>query len=366
MSLLIQWTVGLVCSEQWVVLDCLKLFLKRVKTFVMNVESLRLFVNASLHDPRTRVSRFVNGFVVFLIVFSVAVVPLHFLPGVGWIEEPLYLFDRVVVTVFTVEYLLRIWSARKPFRYLVSWWGLIDLVAILPFYLAQFELFAVPEVFLMLRILRILKLGKAYDMERLAILDCREGEHGAFRLTPGERIERVVQKHPVVLLVSLIFPLFFTSAGLFILVFFDANNFALAVSLLFFFFAVIFFLKAWLDYNYDVIYITNYRVVLQNRELFGVAINDVSYEAITNVVPSNLGILHWLLGFGNIQIETASSVGVFHFHDSSDPHEVVQHISLNRQKTFDAKVSGGRGAGGADPHFPSNDLDPGAVHRAEV
>ncbi len=303
----------------------------------MKKNSFRLFVNRALHDPRTKSARIINGFLIFLIIFSIAVIPLHFMKALDWAHEPLFFFDRFVITVFTIEYALRIWSARNPKGYITSWWGIIDVAAILPFYLAKFSFFATPQVFLILRILRILKLGRAYDIERMAIKNCSKSSHGEFKVIPGEEIERVVQKHPIILLLSLSLPLALTSIALLIIVFFKGSYTAIAFSTLFFFFAFIFFLKSWLDYNFDVIYITNKRVIVQNRELFGAISNDIAYEAITNVVPNNTGLLHWLLGFGDVQIETAARDDL-HFHDAPRPHRVVQHISINRQKTFQSKV----------------------------
>ncbi len=304
-------------------------------------KSFRGFVNQALHNPCTKSSRIINGFIIFLIIFSISVIPLHFFTEPAWIHEPLFLFDRIVVTIFTLEYILRIWSARKPIRYITSWWGIIDLIAILPFYLARFDLFTAPEIFLLLRIFRLLKLGRAYEMERLAIANCAEGSHGEFHVIPGEKIERVVQKHPLVLLANLILPLFLTSAGLLIIVFFPESMLGISIAILFFFFAVVFFIKAWLDYNYDVIYITNQRVIFQNRELFGSITDEVSYESITNVVPNNIGLWHWLFGFGDIKVETPApgKAGVLTFENAPNPHEVVRHISHNRQLTFQAKAS---------------------------
>ncbi|MCK5460495.1 ion transporter [Candidatus Gracilibacteria bacterium] len=279
--------------------------------------------------------KIINGFLVFLIVLSIAVLPLHFLPSPDWVHDYLIFFDKFIITVFTVEYILRIWSARRPLRYIFSKWGAIDLIAIIPFYLAKMSLLSAPEIFFGFRILRILKLGKIYDIERAAILDCAKDSHGEFRVLEGEEIEHVVRKHPLVFLLNLLLPLSLTTTSLTVLVFFQANLFAVIFTCLFLFFAGIFFFKAWLDFNYDVIYITNRRIILQNRELFGAFSNDISYESITNVKPDNTGILHWLLKFGNIQIETAAIQGTLYFHDAPNPHEVVRHIIRNRQKILE-------------------------------
>ncbi|MDH3324472.1 MAG: hypothetical protein OEL89_02445, partial [Candidatus Peregrinibacteria bacterium] len=163
-------------------------------------------------------------------------------------------------------------------------------------------------------------------------------KHGEFEALPGEQIIRIVQKHPVIFLLALIMPLIFTTIGLSILVFFNAHIFAVPFAVLFFAFAAVFFIKAWLDFNYDVIYVTNKRVILQDRELFGSVKNDIAYEAITNTIPQNLGISHWLLGFGHIQIETAAADGNFLFENAPDPHGVVRLIVQNRHEALEKSI----------------------------
>ena len=64
--------------------------------------------------------------------------------------------------MFTVEYLLRIYSIRRPLSYIFSFFGIIDFLAILPTYLSLFmpgtEVFAIIRVLRVLRIFRVLKL----------------------------------------------------------------------------------------------------------------------------------------------------------------------------------------------------------------
>ncbi len=303
----------------------------------ISYHKIQRFVNHCLHNPNTRMAKFVNGTLVFLIVFSIAVIPVHFLPSAVWAEKYINIFDKLIITIFTIEYFLRVWSAKKRLHYIFSWWGLIDLVATLPFYLAKFGIIARPELFLLLRILRILKLGRIYDMERTAISGCAANMHGEFKVIGNEHIERVVQKHPLIFLIKLLMPLFLTSLGLTIILFSEAHIMALPFAILFFFFAAVFFFKAWLDFNYDVIYITNRRVILQNRELFGSITNDITYESITNVKPNNIGIWHFIFGFGSVCIETAAVAGTLNFHDAPNPHEIVRHITANRQKSIEGR-----------------------------
>ncbi len=101
----------------------------------------------------------------FLIVFSVLAVILESVPSLAKLYG-LY-FDRIewaFTILFTLEYILRIISIRQPLRYVTSFFGLVDLLAILPSYLGLFlfgahEL-AVVRILRLLRIFRILKLGE--------------------------------------------------------------------------------------------------------------------------------------------------------------------------------------------------------------
>ena len=80
--------------------------------------------------------------------------------------EILDLFELITVILFTLELILRLFLTSPPLKYLFSFYGLIDLLAILPFYLSTgFDLRTV-RVFRLFRLFRIFKLfkyGKAID-----------------------------------------------------------------------------------------------------------------------------------------------------------------------------------------------------------
>ena len=62
------------------------------------------------------------------------------------------------IVIFSIEYLLRVYVAKNPLQYIFSFYGIVDLLAILPFYLrATFDLRAL-RVFRIFRIFRALKL----------------------------------------------------------------------------------------------------------------------------------------------------------------------------------------------------------------
>ncbi|MDP9177258.1 MAG: ion transporter [Gemmatimonadota bacterium] len=66
--------------------------------------------------------------------------------------------------LFTVEYIVRLLAVRRPLRYALSFFGLVDLLALLPSYVSLFvpagRYLLVVRVLRLLRIFRVLKLGK--------------------------------------------------------------------------------------------------------------------------------------------------------------------------------------------------------------
>ncbi|KGM54786.1 ion transporter [Lysobacter daejeonensis GH1-9] len=74
----------------------------------------------------------------------------------------LYPLEWVFTLLFTVEYAVRLMVVRRPLRYALSLWGIIDLLSILPSYLSVLlpgsQSLLVVRVLRMLRLFRILKL----------------------------------------------------------------------------------------------------------------------------------------------------------------------------------------------------------------
>ncbi len=96
-----------------------------------------------------------------LIVVSLVTFSIDTLPDLSSdTRELLYIIEVITVAIFTFEYVLRVMVAEKKARFIFSFYGLVDLAAILPFYIASgLDLRAV-RVFRLLRLVRILKLFK--------------------------------------------------------------------------------------------------------------------------------------------------------------------------------------------------------------
>lgn len=126
-------------------------------------------------DPLTAppFARFVNGAITLLIMISVIVVMIESYAPIYEAQKDFFiLFERVSVACFTLEFLLRLWARgaayssenggprRGRFEYLISFHGIIDLLAIAPFYMQMLFPGLDLRILRSLRLLRILKISR--------------------------------------------------------------------------------------------------------------------------------------------------------------------------------------------------------------
>src|SRR6188768_3603995 len=97
----------------------------------------------------TKLDKVINAFLIFLIASNIVAVILETVPRIYHGRETFFhYFDLVSVIIFSIEYVLRVWSANLEGRYkhrihgrlkyMLSWPALIDLLAILPVYVHVF------------------------------------------------------------------------------------------------------------------------------------------------------------------------------------------------------------------------------------
>lgn len=99
------------------------------------------------------------------IVLSVTVVLVESVPGIKikWGEE-LYLAEWVFTIIFTVEYLARLWIVLNKRKFIFSFFGIVDLLSILPSYLGLF--FPGTQSLLVIRSLRLLRIFRIFKLDR--------------------------------------------------------------------------------------------------------------------------------------------------------------------------------------------------------
>lgn len=136
---------------------------------VPNAERPSTRRRARLHEvifeSDTRAGRYFDIALIWLILLSVATVVLE---SVREVREQygalLHTLEWVFTVLFTIEYGLRLLSVRRPIRYATSFFGVVDLLAIVPTYLSVFvpgsQYLLVIRILRLLRVFRLLKLSE--------------------------------------------------------------------------------------------------------------------------------------------------------------------------------------------------------------
>lgn len=108
-----------------------------------------------------------NFFIQFLIFVSIVNFSILTLPNLSIkTQEIINRLEIFCVSVFTVEYLLRIYSASSRVKFFFSFFGLIDLIAILPFYLTlgmDLKSLRAIRLFRILRLFKFLRYGNTME-----------------------------------------------------------------------------------------------------------------------------------------------------------------------------------------------------------
>lgn len=122
---------------------------------------LRQQVGFYLDDIETPLGKAINLAITGLVLLSSAIFVTQTYAISPSVQDTLNSLDIAILSIFTVEYLLRVWCAENRLKFIFSLYGLIDLMAILPFILGAFLLGAVDirfiRIFRWFRILRLIR-----------------------------------------------------------------------------------------------------------------------------------------------------------------------------------------------------------------
>lgn len=118
-----------------------------------------------LFEADTPLGKHFNITLLIVILLSVLIVVLESVQSIRNNNIQLLIaLEWVFTVIFTLEYLFRIYVTDRPFRYIFSFYGIIDLLAILPAFLAIFFVGAhsllIVRTFRLLRVFRILKISR--------------------------------------------------------------------------------------------------------------------------------------------------------------------------------------------------------------
>ncbi|NCC49643.1 MAG: ion transporter [Spartobacteria bacterium] len=132
-------------------------------TELIDERSLQARMQEIIFEADTPAGKAFDVALIICILLSVLVVMLD---SVAAIEQRwggvLYGFEWGFTLLFTAEYILRLWCVRRPWRYARSFYGVVDLICVVPTYISPFlpgsQFLLVIRILRVLRIFRVLKL----------------------------------------------------------------------------------------------------------------------------------------------------------------------------------------------------------------
>ena len=124
-----------------------------------------------VEETDTRMGKVFDLTIQILIVVSAVSFAIETLPGLSSTTiRLLAISEAVIIGVFTAEYLLRLYFSQKKQSFVFSFYGLIDLAAVLPFYLAlglylrSLRIFRLARLAILLKIFRFSKAARRFQL----------------------------------------------------------------------------------------------------------------------------------------------------------------------------------------------------------
>ena len=127
------------------------------------METFRLKIHHYLDDIEEMPGRSLNVLIAALVLLSSLIFVVETYPIEDQLRTTLYAANAVILVIFALEYGLRFWSADNKLQYLLSPYSLIDLIAILPFFLSALD-FSFVLIFRWFRILRLFRFIKGHTI----------------------------------------------------------------------------------------------------------------------------------------------------------------------------------------------------------
>ena len=136
--------------------------IEAIKHFFHN-EKLKHKLYTIIFESDTKAGKFFDILLMSCIIFSIVLAIVESIEGLWPEHTQLFItFEYIFTGFFTIEYLTRIYCSPKPMKYILSFFGIVDLLATIPLYLAFFlpgaRYLLVIRAFRIIRVFRIFKL----------------------------------------------------------------------------------------------------------------------------------------------------------------------------------------------------------------
>lgn len=130
-----------------------------------NLKNWQVKLHTVIFEADTKAGRFFDVVLLWAILFSVILVMAESVSELrDRYEDLFWTLEWIFTILFTIEYVLRILCVVRPVRYMISFYGLIDLLSIVPTYLSLFFIdthsLRIIRALRLLRVFRVLKLAR--------------------------------------------------------------------------------------------------------------------------------------------------------------------------------------------------------------
>ncbi len=122
---------------------------------------IKAFLTKTVEFNTSKESKIFNITIQIMVIISILNFSISTIPDLNiQIQKTIKAIELITTVIFSIEYLLRIYVAKSKFKYIFSFYGMIDLLAVLPFYLSFASDLQVVKILRILRVFRLFKLGR--------------------------------------------------------------------------------------------------------------------------------------------------------------------------------------------------------------
>ena len=130
-------------------------------------KNYRSMIHEVIFEADTPSGKLFDIILLFSISASVLAVSLESVDSINHVYgDELYVIEWLFTILFSIEYLLRLYSVMKPIKYATSFFGVVDLVSILPSFIGLLFPLAGFQSLLVLRALRLLRIFRIFKLTR--------------------------------------------------------------------------------------------------------------------------------------------------------------------------------------------------------
>lgn len=118
-----------------------------------------------IFEAETKAGKNFDIVLLILIFISIILVMIESVPSLlKEYSRHLYIAEWVITILFTIEFIMRLIVVKKPWKYMTSFYGVVDLLSILPTYISIF--FPHSQFLIVIRALRLMRVFRIFKLTR--------------------------------------------------------------------------------------------------------------------------------------------------------------------------------------------------------